>query len=332
MTPRLARGRIAASRTGRRAWARVRIGLSKEVGPHPATRRLVIKSIFGMANRLRYLLTAKAFADRWGLQLCPDWREGWYGPPGENSFFELFELDGAAEPPAEWGAVYPPSWEGRTELTAYQWMEEVKREQGERAMQRDLMYPFYRVLVERPAAETLINSGWLVVPQDLPVAGMNYNPRRVNEALRPSARCREAIAAELPPLAGCVGVHVRRTDSPNQLPLEAYFQLVGDDNRPIFLCTDSADVEREFRTKYGDRLLSIHRHYHADGGALHHGGFDSADGDESAPDRRRLAVEAVRDLYGLGGCGRIVHGGNSSYSQFAVDVLAAPDADVRLAT
>ncbi|MFH5803508.1 hypothetical protein [Alienimonas sp. DA493] len=302
--------------------------------PHPLTKRLVVKGMAGLGNRLWYLLTAKAFADRWGLQLCPDWREGWYGPVGENAFFDLFELDGAGEPPADFGPVYPSFWEGRTDRTIYECIAAVQQDRGAPVSPDDMMWPLYRVLLERPAAESLFNVGWGELPDDMRVARVPYDRRAVGAALRPSARCRRVIADELPPLADCTGVHVRRTDAPGQLPLENYFRHVGEDDRPIFVCTDDHEVEAAFRERYGARVHDVPRYYHEDGAALHYGALirEEPDGAAPPPDRGRLAAEAVRDLFGLGGCGRIVHAGNSSFSRFAVQVIADERTDVRFVT
>ena len=334
MMPRAATlpGRVRAKLGGgvRRGWTRGRVLAGGR--PSPVTRRFVVKGTAGLCNRLWYLLAAKSFCERWGLDLHVEWTEGAYADRGVDAFGTLFELPGVGPPPAAdaFGAVFPTLWEGCETQCFYDRRAAREAETGRAVSQDDLMFPFHQVLLGRPAAATLIGAGWSFDAADLRACRASTDARRLAEGLRPVGAAAALVAADLPPAAElnrCVGVHVRRTDAPDQLPLDAYFaaaDAVAGGAAGVFLCTDDGGVEEDFREHYGSRLIAVPRFYHADGTNLHHR-------DAAVPDRGRLAAEAVRDLWGLGGCGTIVHGGNSSFSRFAVAVLADPGATVRLA-
>jgi hypothetical protein len=293
---------------------------------HPASRHLVVKGQAGLCNRLWYLLGAMSFADRWGLTLSIDWRDGLYAPLNVNAFDELFRLNRPLMDPDEayQGSIYPEYWRENPRSSFEVLHRALKQASGRSLGQKELMYPLWSLLLDKPAATTLLCTGYRFSSRELFLARACSNARMLASKLELSKTCEDFIDSELPRLQGCIGVHVRRTDSRRQVELEQYFRIIPNDDRPIFLCTDSVEVDDSFRERYGSRMVPIRRTYPQSGTRLH-----SAAHDVSL--RSRMSLEAIRDLYGLSRCGMIVHGVNSSYSRYAIQVLADPSREVRTA-
>jgi hypothetical protein len=293
---------------------------------HPASRHLVVKGQAGLCNRLWYLLGAMSFADRWGLTLSIDWRDGLYSPLNTNAFDELFRLNHALLDPDEayQGSIYPGYWRENPYASFEVIHRALKQASGRSLGQKELMYPLWSLLLDKPAASTLLCTGYRFSSRELFLARACSNARVLASRLELSNASKDFIESELPSLQECIGVHVRRTDSRRQVELEQYFRIIPNDARPIFLCTDSIDVDESFRKRYGSRIVPVQRTYPESGARLH-----SAAHDVSL--RSRMSLEAVRDLYGLSRCRMIVHGVNSSYSRYAIQVLADPSCEVRVA-
>lgn len=293
---------------------------------HPETRHLVVKGQAGLCNRLWYLLAAKSFAARWRLTLNVDWCDGLYAAPGENAFERLFELTPSPLPieSVYMNSLFPDYWNDDPTISFDRCRLRRQETTGRPISHYELIYPLWQTLIDQPAALTLICSGIRFGARELRIARAFADPRRLATDLKLSQHSRDFIAAELPSLHDYIGVHVRRTDSPRQVELERYYRKIPIDSRQIFLCTDAIEVQAAFKKRFGNRLIDISRTYPQTGNRLHHAGHDVAL-------RDRMSLEAVRDLYGLAQCGLIVHGINSSFSQYAIEVLADPGCEVRVA-
>ena len=295
-------------------------------------RRMWIKGTAGLCNRLWFLLYAAAYAERYRWRLSVDWRDGMYGPRDVNAFERLFQFDLSVPLPssdevsgfADDATIYPDYWRHRTDLSAISASCELRDRFGRPVDLSKLMWPLRRALIDAPPqTRVMIATGYAADAWDMRASGLSVNLRSIATRLKPSPRCADAIDTAIAPGLRCIGVHVRRTDAPNQVPLEHYLSAIPGDERRVFLCTDDADVERQFRSVLGSRLLPVERTYLAKGQALHY---------HAEPQSRELmAIEAIRDLYALARCETIVHGLNSSFSKFATRVLANPGVTVRVA-
>ncbi len=312
-------------------YARDAIRLRRSEAPAARVEHLLVKGIEGLCNRLWYLLYAAAYADRFGWQLSVDWTDGMYAPAGVNAFERLFDAASvqplpttAEEHVQRWGKVFPQCWQDATHVSPQQLALDIGRRTGKTLDQKHLIRPLREVLLQPdPTIQTVVGTGYWPNWRDLQVAGIGFDPRKLASRLNPSRVCRQAIDRAVPAGLDCIGVHVRRTDAPDQLPIQQYWRLVPDDDRPVFLCTDDVSVEKSFRSRFGDRILPVDRTYLSPGLALHlHAGENQIES---------MAIEAVRDLYALSRCGTIIHGRNSSFSRFAVQALASPQTQTCLA-
>jgi hypothetical protein len=114
-----------------------------------------------------------------------------------------------------------------------------------------------------------------------------------------------------------IGVHARHTDKRTTLrEMKACVAAcrAGFPEARIFLATDNATVEQEFRHDHPDLLTALK--WYPPSGRLH--------GREACPDRSQNLTEALIDLYLLAGCEHLVINSSSSLGYFAQVVGDTP--------
>ncbi len=112
-----------------------------------------------------------------------------------------------------------------------------------------------------------------------------------------------------------VGVHIRYTDKKPTAKLATLMdkldKLVEKENCRIFLCTDNADVEKEFKEKYGNHILTTNKYIpKVKQGGIHI--WASQQNDNNL--KRRMFEDSLIDMWLLSKCKYLYWQGNSSFS------------------
>ena len=68
----------------------LRVAMCPQAPPGP----IVVKSVWGLANRIYSLLNAVAYAARFKRPLHVDWTDGMYAAAGINAFPKIFSIRG----------------------------------------------------------------------------------------------------------------------------------------------------------------------------------------------------------------------------------------------
>lgn len=120
-------------------------------------------------------------------------------------------------------------------------------------------------------------------------------------------------AAELG-LDKAIGVHVRYTDKKPTAKLNALMtrlQSLVDEGNRVFLCTDNADVEQEFRERYKERVVMTEKFIpDVKEGGIHI--WASKQNDDRL--KRQMFEDSLTDMWLLARCRRLYWQGNSSFS------------------
>jgi hypothetical protein len=297
---------------------------------------LVVKGKAGMGNRMLVLLDSILFAQLTGRELLVDWRDGKYGPLGDNAFPMLFEAPAAGDIGAIKGcdSVTPAVWKGHLdesvdELFAQHFPDHPEMDGVPKVMQRYTI----SVRVVNHAEKVAVRWGWT---HQLPemrkrfsgeLASFREMPEDV--ILRRMLRGRVKLAADLRAKVDAfkaehfqqkaIGVHVRYSDRVNAY--DVCFKHVAAFLREhpgaaVFLATDNHKVEADFRKRF-PRVVATAKWFPPAGVPIHR---------NDLPDRRPLdnAREALIDLYLLGECDALVFNSTSTFSILAKLLSDAP--------
>lgn len=300
-----------------------------------APKYVLVKGNAGLGNRLSSVLSGALYARLSGRRLLVDWTDWIYSNDGSNVFQQFFVPRSAGE------GVYDDDEIPDTE-SVNPWM-----------WRSHLRTPAHKMLMAHaPAARHDPLAGAIVsfdpsrLDHDEQVLVMwSYNPlikqmrRHFHGSLADWRRLDElAILRRLmhdtlelhPSIAGriasvrrdwgngpLIGIHARHTDKRTNLrAMKAYVAACRArfPEARIFLATDNAKVEQEFRHDHPG-LLAAPKWY-PPSGTLH--------GRKDCPDRSLNLTEALIDLYLLAGCEHLVINSSSSLGYFAQVVGDAP--------
>jgi hypothetical protein len=133
------------------------------------------------------------------------------------------------------------------------------------------------------------------------------------DVFEPAARIQRAVDELRPRLDRAIGVHIRRTDNQQSIaksPLSAFISrmedaIAEDDAAAFFVATDSRETYRELAQRFGKRVFEHHKA-------------------TLARDDPAGIVDAVVDLYALGGCQRIIGSYWSSFTDTAAELRNIP--------
>ena len=242
-----------------------------------------------------------------------------FGASGVANAFELFfrpvsgaTLDGLAA----WGqSFFPAKWTAATLRD-----ENVNKFQGagSRTSALHLLARDEDVVVSDFHGKVIDLIGW--IEPDSPWHGLDYQAiyRRLYARyvqLQPALQARvDAFAAERMAGRRWVAVHVRGSDKITELRdlelVNAQYQhriermLQADPAMGIFLLTDSEHFAREYRQKYGDRVLAADVARSSDATGVHYAGHEG----------RRLGEEVVMDACLAARCDAFLGNGASNVS------------------
>ena len=296
---------------------------------------VLVKGNAGLGNRIFSVLTGALYARLSGRRLLVDWTDRMYSSDMSNVFQQFFVARSAGEsvydddeiPDTE--SVNPWMWRGHLRTSAHKMLMEHAPE-----------------AIHDPLAGAIFSFDPSRLDHDEELLVMwSYNPlikqmrRHFRGALTAWRRLDElAILRRLmhdtlelhPSIAGriadirrgwgdgpLIGIHVRHTDKRTNLRqikarLAACHRQFPEAS--IFLATDNAKVEQEFRRDYPGMLTAPK--WYPTSGRLH--------GREECPDRLQNLAEALIDLYLLAGCEHLIINGSSSLGYLAQVVGYTP--------
>ena len=290
----------------------------------PCPRRLVlVKGMAGMGNRIYALLSALLYAKLAGRKLVVDWRDGYYADRGTNSFPLLFQSNSVSalvgSPPS--GSVQPWMWDHRLESSATELYRHLGPHGSRGCPFVGCLYSFDPTELHH-AEDVLVT--WSLIPVIAPLRRHFTGPwrewnslddeailarlLRENLGVHPEVTARVEEIRRTWPDRPRIGVHVRNTDRTTNLGRlrQRLDRLVAA--RPdavIFLATDAASVEDDFRRRYPD-VLTVPKWF-PPGGPLHSLAAP-------CPDRLEMARASLVEMRLLAGCDHLVINGNSSFS------------------
>jgi hypothetical protein len=274
--------------------------------------RIVVRPVFGITNRLRAVTSAEAIAQHYGLRFAMRWEssEGFSDEGWNDLFANRFKLLSRREYERELHSGRPllSEWlkrvpgQGLRPLPAFDSLKAMKEIQS-----RGLIYDFGYLPLERQLQKHGVHGMEKVEMKRL----------RCCQKLRPApAIARIVDEYVVRHFAGreVVGVHIRRGDaltgpwaarqtaSSDEVFAHAMnVALKMNDGTVFFLATDCEKTEDWFRQEFGERLLTMEKHF-----------VESVYGAPKAGQK-----EAVTELFLLSRTGRIIGTCGSTFGRTA---------------
>jgi len=292
--------------------ARVMLTPQAPVGP------IVVKSVWGLANRLYGLLNAVAYAARYRQSLHVDWTDGMYAEAGNNAFPTIFSLRGIevlnAMPPLE--HPFPDICRGRLG-------EDCRRIWAPRKESIFDGFPDFEKWHLTPRG---IYDGYVYCSRPSygrPFALAAGLPLRARTVYFRHVGFSESMQRQLGTHAvrtdpSWIGVHYRCTDHKTLCPLESIAEIVvRSGRRNVYWATDrpdSCDTIRRLLPGHHVETTMLVKGHAGDGRPLHLS--------IAAGQHERHLVSACADLQALSGCGVIVRTQQSTFGRLAAEVLS----------
>jgi hypothetical protein len=286
--------------------------------PHAPPGAIVVKSVWGLANRIYGLLNAVAYAARFHRPLHVDWTDGMYAEAGVNAFPAIFTVRGVEtlETIPRLEQPFPEICRGRLSEecrgiwgtrggSIFDWFPDFDRWHLLPAGAHDGYVHLARPSYSRPFAIA---------------AGLPFRARTVYARhLAFSGTMQAQLAAQaIPTDATWIGVHYRCTDLRTAWPLERIAALVRRSGLPnLYWATDLAESSDEIRRLLPGIRVETTR-AGAGGGEAHRGTHVTLKPGQHAAH----VLSACADLHSLAGCGVIVRTRQSTFGRLAAEVLA----------
>lgn len=301
------------------------------------TKYLLLKPsmLAGIGDSILALIQAVSYAKLSGRTLCIDWTGGMYGMPDDQNFFHrIFKVNNIPiiEEIPKGLSVYPTVWEKYLDKT----FEQLKRDDNflERHFapavkkysfdvskfdyQEDIlvMWDFHQFdkLIDPLIEKGIINNSH----SEYYAMGKVFE-KFISLAPEPAYYIEknwdkivgDSINAKI------VGVHIRDTkesmNSFGYIPRIRYSQSVDSlveeirGNILIYLATDNISAQREFITKYGNKVISKSKWFKKPGKPIHLSL-------KNCPDKWRNILDAIFDMFALSRCDYLVRRKQSSFS------------------
>ena len=279
---------------------------------------IIVKSVWGLANRLYGLLNAAAYAARYRRPLYVDWTDGMYAEAGTNAFPTVFSLRGIesldAMPRVE--CPFPDLCQGRlAEDCRSLW-----------APRTDSIFDGFPDLESWHLTPQGVYDGYVYCSRPSygrPFALAGRLPLRPRTVYSRHITFSEPMQRQLAVHAvrtdhSWIGVHYRCTDHKTFAPLEKIAELVErSGRRNVYWATDrsdSCDTIRRLLPGYHVETTMPVDGLVGDGRPLHLS--------LAAGQHERHLVSACADLQALSGCGVIVRTQQSTFGRLAAEVLS----------
>jgi hypothetical protein len=298
-----------------------------------ADRILVIKAKGGLGNRMLSAVCGLVYADLTGRQPVIDWRDGSYGPLGENSYPALFDSPitlGVGDVDLAPGPVTPAIWTGHLDQTPQAMVNRFDPARHASAT----VYRRFCVDLSRLDQPEALAVFWCYLPKFGRLARhMAASPRFRGQPLEsviadyldryftPRPHVRAAIAATLAQMPRpLIGVHIRYTD--RKIPLHRikaalHRRLSEQPGASVFLATDNAQVQAEMAAEF-PAIRHIDKHFNPDGSRLH---WPTA-----TFEKTREAENALIDMGVLARADHLIYSRHSTFSVTSAHIGRLPAA------
>lgn len=304
-------------------------------GLEDAQKLVIIKGRSGFGNRILPAVAGLIYADLSGRRPVIDWRDGRYADPGVNAYPLLFQAPEPQQPDLWDGEtdVRPPAWAGRLAMDGdtltggtVLWHRRNPFRYRKYAIRPDRPDPGARVTVMCNTLPKLaqLQAAWARADRTAPFAWNAQACMWLDRYFTPQPAVLTrvaAIAAALP--RPCVGAHVRYTDrkvSLGRALAETGRLYRSTGARGVFLATDNAEVEAVFRRRFPDLVVAPKADWPP--GLPRHR-------KQSGTLRRRLAEDALVDMWLLGEMDALIYSSHSTFSDMALLRLgSAPRTDI----
>jgi len=293
----------------------LQVAIRPEAPPGP----IVVKSSWGLANRVYGLLNAVAYAARYSRPLHVDWSDGMYAEVGKNAFPGLFSLRGVEvlESMPDLRSPFPDICRGRL-------AEDCRKIWTPR---KESIFDGFPDFERWHLAPRGVYDGYVYCSRasyGRPFALVARLPLRARTVYAQHVTFSQSMQRQLAQHAvrtdrSWIGVHYRCTDAKTFSSLEHIAALVQrSGRRNVYWATDRSDSCDAIR-----RLLPGHRvettmpvdGLAGDGRAIHLS--------LAAGQHERHLVSACADLQSLSGCGMIMRTRASTFGRLAAEVLAS---------
>lgn len=305
-------------------------------------RYLLVKGSSGLGNRILCVLTGILYARLSRRRLLVDWSDPVYSNDGSNAFFAFFDCPsaGGIDELPDTDSVVPRLWRGhlrdsfqavlrtyyRTPRGVVYGALERSHVIGRRSMverlQRHLSIDVMGAAYGEQVAVLWSYEDHIARMRPLfhdEFAGLGQMSTAeilrtlLAQDLLPGPRIQARVDEfdEAHPGGPTVGVHLRLSDRRARVDAilaELDSLLQRKPELRIFAATDNIEVKERLERRYPGVLMTPHR-YPSAGMPLHK--------DPARPDRLENGVEALADLYLLGGCDYLIADGSSSFARIA---------------
>lgn len=281
---------------------------------------IIVKSSGGLGNRIYGALNALAYAAKFKVPVHIDWADGMYAERGENVFPLLFDTHGVQllSKRPELSRPFPPLWQGREAEFQHEFHAGISWHDwphfaaniDDWHLLGDSAYDGY-VYVARSTYQPSV-----AIPLGLP-----WRPEKVFWRHLRFSKCAEDFirqhATETD--ASWVGVHYRSTDLQTSTSVADIAGLIARTGRKaVYWASDAPASFEEARTllpgcifastPLSDSFPPGNAPLHLTLGPMH---------------RRSHLIGAIADLHSLSRCGVVIRKRNSTFSQFATQVMAS---------
>jgi hypothetical protein len=279
---------------------------------------IIVKSVWGLANRIYGLLNAVAYAARFGRPLHVDWTDGMYAEKGTNAFPGVFSLHGieSLDGMPRVDRPFPDLCRGRLD-------EDCRTTWAPRTESIFKGFPDFDQwhLVPRGVYDGYVYCSRPSYGRPFALAArLPFQARSVYErhvAFSDSMQ-RQLAAHAVRTDHSWIGVHYRCTDLKTDCPLERIAEIVEQSGcRKLYWATDhaeSGDVMRRLLPSHHIETTMPVDGLASSGQAIHTS--------LAAGQHERHLVSACADLRSLSGCGVIVRKPQSTFGRLAAEVLS----------
>jgi len=292
----------------------------------------------GLGDLLLAVITSIAYAKLTDRHLCIDWRHGVYGmPPDENLFEKIFKIKGIeySSKIPQTDLVNPPIWKNSLDKS----FDQLRKENNFPEFDRKLAIEQYSVDYTKLDHDEemvviwdfdnfdhligpLVERGIIEEPEStLHAMGQIYS-KYVEFQDEPSQFIQDRLDKIFSEVnnSNVVGVHVRETqesfDCYRPAKRRNYFKKVKsilDRDKKIeyiFLATDNSNVQKQFISKFGKKVLVNEKWFDKPGDALHL----SID---HCPDKWENILNAFTEIYALARCDYLIRRRETSFSRIS---------------
>ena len=298
----------------RRIGRLLQVAIRPKAPPGP----IIVKSVWGLANRVYGLLNAVAYAARFGRPLHVDWTDGMYAKAGTNAFPGLFSLGGIEllDGMPRLDRPFPDICRGHLD-------EDCRTTWAPRT---ESIFDGFPDFDHWHLAPRGIYDGFVYCSRPTygrPFALAARLPLRARTVYSSHVTFSESMQRHLGTHGvrtdpSWIGVHYRCTDHKTLCPLESIAEIVvRSGRRNVYWATDrpdSCDTIRRLLPGHHVETTMLVEGLTGDGRPLHLS--------LAAGQHERHLVSACADLQALSGCGVIVRTPQSTFGRLAAEVLA----------